>query len=225
VIGSQNLLGLKKINMKKTFVLLILISTCFRLIAQEKNISGVVTVYYSKKIPKTHIDPPDMYCLDSIRLVCNDSIFPLECEYLSNELFAYRPSNGISKKINVAIRNSSLYCKNPLENHVHKGGEIFKKEGEANRLYISFNIIGKVYKVIPNENSYNKGDTLTSLIEYQKKDFYDSEKEEMCHNTINYSKYFILSNDFISTKLTDSQKKIMRFRDAGINEFWRYGCW
>lgn len=209
--------------MKKTFVLLILISTCFQLIGQEMYMSGIVTIYYSKKIPKTLIDPPDMYCLDSIRVVCNDSIIPLECEYLSSEEFAYRPSNGISKKINTAIRNSSLYCKNPLENHIHKGGEIFKKEGEKDRLYISFNISGRVYKVIPYQNSINKGDSLTSLIEYQKKNFYDG--EEMCDKTINYHGYFILLKDFISTKLTDTQKKTMKFRDAGINEFWRYGCW
>jgi hypothetical protein len=209
--------------MKKTFVLLILISTCFQLIGQEIYMSGAVTVYFSKKIPKTLINPPDMYCLDSIRVVCNDSIIPLECEYLSSEEFAYKPSNGMSRMINTTIRNSSLYCKNPLQNRILKGGEIFKNKGEKDRLYISFNISGKVYKVIPYQNSINKGDSLTSLIEYQKRNFYDG--EEMCRKTINYHAYFILLKDFISTKLTDSQKKTMKFRDAGINEFWRYGCW
>ena len=206
-------------------ILYFLSSTLISVFAQESEISGMVVIFYTKKTLVTDPRSPDMYCLDSIRLFSPGIALPLDCEYLSNEMFAFIPLEKTSKMINTSIRESKLYCSNPLENYVHRGGEIFINENDIIKLYVSFNIHGKGYYVDPSNNCVNISDSLISKIERNRKEFYDSEKVDYCNQTINYGRYFVVNKIYASSKLTEDQCAFFSFKKTDKIEFLRYGLW
>ena len=200
--------------------LLVLITNCKY--AQEKKISGVVVVYYTKKIPQ-YVDPPALYCLDSIRLFSDKISIPLYGDHVQHEYFLYLPVSKVTY-YGSAIRHSPLYCSNRFENYIHKGGEIFERNNEPGKIFIAFNIIGKGFLVLPNINSL-KDDSLFNDLEINAVDFLKYNKTESCPYNINNNAYIILSEDFISTPLTKRQQRKFKFKKSNITEFLRYGLW
>ncbi len=190
--------------------------------AQEKNISGVVVVYYTKKIPQ-YVDPPDFYCLDSIRLFSDEISIPLYGDDVQNEYFLYLPVTKVTY-YGSAIRYSPLYCSNRFENYIHKGGEIFERNNEPGNIFISFNIKGKGFLVLPNINSL-KDDSLSNKLDVSAIDFLEYNKTEFCPYKINNNAYIILSEDFVSTPLTKKQQRKFKLKKSNIKEFLRYGLW
>jgi len=190
--------------------------------AQEKNISGVVVVYYTKKIPQ-YVDPPALYCLDSIRLFSDKISIPLFGDDVQHEYFLYRPITKVTY-YGHAIRYSKLYCSNRFENYLHKGGEIFERSNDAGKLFIAFNIKGKGFLVLPNINSL-KDDSLSNELSISAIDFLEYNKTESCPDKINNNSYIILSEDFVTTPLTKKQQRKLKLKKSNIKEFLRYGLW
>ena len=192
-------------------------------IPKTEIVEGSVIFYYSKKEPNNHIDPPDMYCLDSIRFYNDDLVCAVKGDYLQNEYFIYEPNFMILEFSNT-FRMLKLFCSNPLENHIHKGGEIYKRSGEHNTLFIAFNIRASIYHIIPHVNS-EKNAAMVNELAMTHDGFLDAEECMYCPYFINRQDYYIISNILKAKPLTEEQQLKFKFIKAKKTEFWRYGQW
>lgn len=194
-------------------------------IPKSEIVNGTVIFYYSKKIPNSDcfINPPDMYCLDSIRFYKDDSIYAVNGEPTQNEYFIYDPEFRLSKPI-IPFRQLKLFCLNPMENHIHKGGEIYEREGDSSILFIGFNVEGYAYHIIPEYNS-KKNDSLLSDLKKSYDALFLNDGCESCQYFVNDNEYYIFSDVIKTTTLSKMQCEKFRLKKSKKTEFWRYGLW
>lgn len=208
--------------------IVLVVSICFIFLSsfsQEMTIEGTIVIYYSGKVPFNHIDPPKMYCLDSIRLFMANNSYPILGDLIQNEHFIYEAFVNLNKYTYTSVlRCAKLYCENPLENNIHKGGSIFENKSESAKLFIAFNIKGKAYRVIPEINSC-KNDSLSTLLEESFQSFFEIEGVYPCDYFINDSEYLILTEILYTSHLSKKQVNSLHFRKSKISEFWRFGLW
>jgi hypothetical protein len=209
--------------MIKLLILLLVGFVSFKPIQKSEIVEGTVIFYYSKKTPSKHIDPPDMYCLDSIRFYKGNSVYAVKGEYLQNEYFVYEPKFRLIKSTNV-FRQLKLYCTNPMENHIHQGGEIYNSEDDSSKLFIAFNVEGNAYHIIPNANSIKNETKLISLSKSRDL-FLEEEENEYCPYFVNYSDYYIFTDELKADSLSEFQRKEFRLTKSKMTKFWRYGQW
>lgn len=209
--------------MIKLLILLLVGIVSLKPIPKSEIVKGTVIFYYSKKTPINHIDPPDMYCLDSIRFYKDNSIYAVKGDYLQNEYFLYEPEFMLIKSTNV-FRQLKLYCTNPMENHIHKGGQIYKSEDDSSKLFIGFNVEGNAYHIIPLVNSI-KNETILKKLSKSRDIFLEEEECEYCPYFINYSDYYIFTGELQAESLTAFQLKEFRLTKSKRTKFWRYGQW
>lgn len=186
---------------------------------------GVLIAYYQKESSSNIPGIKHAYCLDSIRLQTNNEVYPILGDLVQNEHFLYELKEPIPiGEYSKVIRLNGLYCTNPLENHIHEGGEIYDLQGRPNILAISFNISGTAKRVIPKINSI-KSDSLEKRLEESYTNFFDREGYYYCKYSINESEYLIITEILSSTELRKDQIESFGFTRSTVNEFWRHGLW
>ena len=210
--------------MRKLILSIILGFVMLESFSQETKVKGTLVFFYSKRVPIKHINPPEMYCLDSIRLITRNKAVPVLGDLVQNEEFTHeRPQRFTANIYTNAIRSSRLYCENPNQNHIHIGGAIFEKIDLPDKLFIAFNVNAKAYKVVSTQNNENDSIYCVEKRSYNK--FLENEEEQPCDYFINTHDYIIIT-ELIQTKiLTKCQQAKYKFQKSKVSEFWRYGLW
>ncbi len=210
--------------MKKTLLLIVLIFGVFESFSQVIKTKGTIFFFFTEKIPENHVNPPQMYCLDSIRLITQKSTFAVLGDFAQHEFFSHeRPKRFKLDSYTKIARSTNLYVTNPQQNHVHQGGEIYEKENNRGKIFIAFNIKAEFYKAVA-ENT-NRNDSIKSELERTREDFINSMNEEPCAYYINENDYLIITRIIKATKLTKRQQKRLGLIKSDIQGFWRYGLW
>lgn len=209
--------------MIKLIVLIFVVLSLILPNPKPKIVKGVVIFYFSKKSPDYHIDPPSMYCLDSLRFYEDGKIHAIKGDYLQNEHFEYRPGFKMDIASNI-FRPLKLYCLNPMENYIHKGGEIYESEGDSSKLFIGFNLEGKAFHIIPHVNS-EKNESIFKELSNSREIFLEDENCEYCPYFISCSDYYIFSEVLHTESLSEFQRNKFRLVKSKKTKFWRYGQW
>jgi hypothetical protein len=188
-------------------------------------VKGTLVFFYTKRVPVTLIDPPIMYCLDSIRLITRKNSSPVLGDLVQNEFFSHEPPQRYIPVMTYtkAVRSTTLYCENPLQNHIHTGGAIFEKKELPDKLFIAFNVNAKAYSVVATQNNVN--DSIYSEEERAYNLFLNYMNEQPCDYYINTHDYLIITELIKAKKLTKCQQARFKFQKSKITEFWRYGLW
>lgn len=211
--------------MKKILLLIILIIAVSESFSQVIKTKGMLVFFFTEKIPENiqFNNPPHLYCLDSIRLITKKDTYAVLGDFAQHEFFSHeRPKRFKLDTYTKIARSTNLYVTNPQQNHVHQGGEIYKRENDG-KIFIAFNIKAEFYKVI-SENT-NRNDSIISDLEHAREEFITTMNEEPCAYYINENDYLIIARIIKATKLTKGQQTSFGFNKSDIKEFWRYGLW
>lgn len=210
--------------MRKLMLSIVFVFIMLQSFSQELKVKGTLFFFYTKKVPVTLIDPPIMYCLDSIRIITRNSILPVLGDLVQNEYFTHkRPQRFTANVYTNAVRSSTLYCENPGQNHIHTGGAIFEKKDLPDKLFIAFNINAKAYKVVSTKD--NENDSIYSVRKRSYNEFLENVNEQPCDYFINTHDYLIITELTKTNILTKHQQAKFKFQESKISEFWRYGLW
>ncbi len=210
--------------MRTLILSIVLAFTMLESFSQEMKVKGTLVFFYTKRVPVTLINPPKMYCLDSIRLITNNCTFPVLGDLVQNEDFTHeRPQRFTANIYTNAVRSSTLYCENPDQNHIHAGGAIYEKKDLPDKLFIAFNVNANAYKVISTKD--NENDSIYSVSKRYYKKFLERENEQPCDYFINTHDYLIITKLTKTKALTKCQQASYKFQKSKVSEFWRYGLW
>jgi len=210
--------------MRKLTLIIILSLIILKCYSQEIKVKGKLVFFYTKRVPITLIDPPIMYCLDSIRLITGNSEVPILGDLVQREFFAHeRPQRYKTNIFTNAVRSSTFYCENPTQNYIHTGGEIYEKKDLPDKLFIAFNVNAKVFRVVATQN--NVDDSIYSDRKRAYDKFFTETNERFCDFYINTHDYLIITELIKTKKLTKIQQAKYNFQKSKITEFWRYGLW
>jgi len=210
--------------MRKLILSIIIAFIMLESFSQEIKVKGTLIFFYTKRVPVVFIDPPIMYCLDSIRLITRNKAVPVLGDLVQNEYFTHeRPQRFTANIYTNAVRSSTLYCENPGKNNIHTGGTIFEKKDLSDKLFIAFNANAKAYKVVSTQN--NENDSIYSIRKRSNNEFLKSENEQPCDYYINTHDYLIITELTKTKNLTKCQQAKYKFQKSKVSEFWRYGLW
>ncbi|MBK7214426.1 MAG: hypothetical protein IPH88_14225 [Bacteroidales bacterium] len=210
--------------MRKLILTIILSLIMLESFTQEIKVKGTLVFFYTKRVPVVFIDPPIMYCLDSIRLITRNKAVPVLGDLVQNEYFSHEGPQKFTANIYTnAVRSTVLYCENPGTNHIHTGGAIFERKDLPDKLFICFNINAKAYKVVSTQK--NENDSIYSIRKRSNSEFIISENEQPCDFFINTHDYLIITELTKTMALTKRQQAKYKFQKSKVSEFWRYGLW